>query len=838
MSKYGHFSEDGLEYIITRPDTPAPWVNYLTNKSYHAMITNVGGGYSFHLSPKDSRITRWRYNGLPWDRPGKYVYVRDTKSGEYWSLSWQPVHKELDFYECRHGLGYTTIKTKYHEVQGQITYFIPLQDDLEIWKITLTNEGKEQKRLQLFSYVELCLGHALVDLINQPNDQHFNDVHFIKEDNSLYATKRYWVTYSGPTVKQSNQAWNKWVFFSSSLPIVGFDGYKNKFIGKWRSEQNPISVEEGKSYNTEITAGDAVGAVQNEITLEPGETKTFSIVLGVVNKLEEDVLPTGAKGELTPTSYRGRAKKLADYYTSNSNVDTEFSKLKDYWKKYLSFAHVNTPSSEFNLMMNVWNQYQNKTTFNFSRNASYYHGGFLFGRGYRDSSQDMLGPVMIEPETVRERILEMGRHQFKNGSVMHCYFPLTGGGERTGHSDTPLWFPLACCQYLKETGDYSILAEVLGYQDKGKATVLKHLLGNIDFVIKESTERGLPKFGPGDWNDTLDYLGREGKGESVWVALFLAYTIKETLGLLRNMSENKIKKGVRGLDLSQLIEHYETQYKKLSDTINTICWDGKWYWRGTNDWGEIIGSHKCEEGKIFINAQSWAVMSGVAQNERATQCMDSVKEHLDTPKGPKILHPAYTKVNPRIGLATRCVPGKKENGAVFNHPVTWAILAECLLGNGERAFEYYCKALPPAFQNPKSNALNSKFDISDEDLYEVEPYVYAEYVTSPDHSTMGQASHSWLTGTAAWMLHDGLSVILGIQADYQGLRINPCIPKVWDGYEFTRTFRGVIYDIRVKNQNHVNRGVKSVVVDGSAIEGNLLPLFRKGSKHKVEVMLG
>ena len=797
-------------------------------------------GIVFICLPKTAVSRAGVTTSLPWDRPGKYVYVRDANSGEYWSLSWQPVPKNLDFYECRHGLGYSTITTKYLDIKGQITYFIPLQDDLEIWKITLTNEGKETKKLQLFSFVELCLGHALVDLINQPNDQHFNEVHFIKEDNSLYATKRYWVTYSDLTVKQANQAWNKWVFFSSSLPIVGFDGNKNKFIGKWRSEQNPVSIEEGKSFNTEITAGDAVGVIQNEITLAPGETESFSIVLGVVDKLEEDILPTGVKGKLTPTSYRGRSRKLVEYYSKISHVENELSNLKDHWKKYLSFAHVKTPDPTFNLMMNVWNQYQNKMTFTFSRNASYHHGGLLFGRGYRDSCQDMLGPVMIEPDSVRQRILEMGKHQFKNGSVMHCYYPLTGGGERTGHSDTPLWFPLACCQYIKKTGDYSILTEILSYQDNGNATVLQHLLGNIDYVIKECTPRGLPKFGPGDWNDTLDYLGREGKGESVWVALFLAYTIKETIELLKNI-ESQISK-------SQ-IDLYESQYKKLSGTINSFCWDGKWYLRGPNDWGENIGSHKCEEGKIFSNAQSWAVISGVAQNERAIQCMDSVKEHLDTPKGPKILHPAYTKVNPRIGLATRCVPGKKENGAVFNHPVTWTILAECLLGRGDQAYEYYRKALPPALQSslsiipsPSGRGIkgegNNGFDISDEDLYEVEPYVYAEYVTSPDHPTMGQASHSWLTGTAAWMLHDGLSFILGVRAEYNGLRIDPCIPKHWNEFSFTRVFRGVTYNIHVQNPNHVNHGVKCVKVNGDCINSNLLPLFPKGSKHQVEVVLG
>ncbi len=855
MSKYGYFTQDGMEYVITRPDTPAPWVNYLTNKHYHAMITNAGGGYSFFQSPKDSRITRWRYNGLPWDRPGKYVYLRDAEDGEFWSLSWQPTPKKLDSYECRHGLGYTSITEEYKGIRSNITYFIPLQDDLEIWRVSLTNQTDKVRKLSIFSYVELCLGHGLVDLINQPNDKHFNDVQFHQDDNTLYATKRYWVTYSGVTVKQPNKPWNKWVFFSNTLPVTGFDGYKDTFIGKWRSEQDPIAIEEGKCFNTEITAGDAIGAIQNEITLNPGQTIDFAVVLGIVDKLEE--LSTGQKGDLSEKSFRTLARPLVQKYTNVANADNELAKLKAWWKDYLQRAQVETPDPEFNLMMNVWNQYQNKTTFDFSRNASYHHGGLLFGRGYRDSCQDMLGPVMYEPENVKERILEMGRHQFKNGSVLHCFFPLTSGGERTGHSDTPLWFPVACCQYIKETGDWTILGEVLPFkieeppyreETKSKATIFRHLCNNLDYVIGDCTERGLPKFGPGDWNDTLDYLGRDGKGETTWVALYLAYALKETIGMMEMMVQKGIKKGVRGIVLEDKLAYYKDQYAKLSERINRICWDGEWYWRGTNDIGEIIGSAKCEEGKIFANAQSWAVISEVADKTRSVQCMDSVKKHLDTPKGPKLLHPAYSKVNPRIGLATRCVQGKKENAAVFNHPVTWCILAETLLGRGDMAFEYFKKALPPALQNHAKDLGQTlpglaqtqwgMFDPADEDRYEVEPYVYAEYVTSPDHPTIGQASHSWLTGTAAWMLHDGLCFICGVRAEYEGLRIDPCIPKAWDGFKFKRVFRGIKYDISVTNPNHVSKGVKSVTVDGIPIEGNLIPLYKKNSKHKVEVVMG
>ncbi|MCX7919925.1 MAG: glycosyl transferase family 36 [bacterium] len=852
MGKYGHFSKDGKEFIIIRPDTPAPWVNYLTNKTYHVLITHVGGGYSFYISPKDSRITRWRYNALPWDRPGKYVYLRDNENGEYWSLSWQPVCKPPVFYQCRHGLGYTIIEQEYAHIRSTVCYFVPLEDELEVWHIRLINRGNKPRNLSIFSFVELCLGHALVDLINQPNDQHFNDVRFVQEDNAIYATKRYWVTYSGPTVKQANQAWNKWVYFSSSLPVIGFDGSRNKFIGPWRSESNPLAIEQGKCSNTMITAGDAVAALQNNISLAPKEELEFTIILGVVDKPHD-------RGLRTPVEpARKLAKPFIKKYADSLNIDKEFNQLRKYWDWYLSHAQVATPDPQMNLALNIWNQYQNKITFLFSRNASYYHGGLLFGRGYRDACQDALGPVMVEPDAVKQRILEMAQNQFKNGSVMHCYFPITGGGERTGHSDTPLWFPLAVTNYLKETGDFAILEQSVEYLDGGKGTILQHLLNNINYVLNDTTNRGLPKFGPGDWNDTLDYLGRQGKGESVWVAMCLALAIKETVQLLKYLeSEKKLQsKGLmyQTRSIRSLRQKYEQAYFKLANTINRLCWDGNWYIRGTNDWGEIIGSKKCKEGKIFINTQTWAVISGIAPKNRAIKALDSVRKYLDTPKGPQLVAPAYTEVNPRIGLATRCVPGKKENGAVFNHPVTWAIYAECLLGRGDIAYEYYKKALPPAFQTSKKIKVKVKplfpqskisklqseiiYDPADEDIYEVEPYVYAEYVTSPEHPTFGQASHSWLTGTAAWMLRDGLDHILGVKPTYNGLLVDPCIPKHWKEYSVTRKYRDATYHITVKNPSGINCGVKEIWIDGKKIVSNLLPIFPKGESHYITVILG
>ena len=783
MQKYAHFSPDRREFIITRPDTPAPWVNYLSNGRYNGLISHTAGGFSFYKSPRDSRITRWRYNSLPIDRPGRYVVLRDKNSGEFWSPTWQPTMKALLNFECRHGLYYTRISSLYDEIQASLLYFVPADDDLEIWQVTLKNISPQKKYLDIFAYDELALGHALVDLINQPNDQHFNDVHFDRDHEILLASKRYWVTYAGATVKQANQAWDQYVFFASSLPITGWDGSKDQFIGRWRSEANPVAVEEGRCFNTEITAGDAMAALQSELYLDPGEEKTFALMMGVVPRPQ----------------HRKQAAKIVKKYRDPARVHAAFKALRREWDDYLSHVQVETPDEEMNTMLNVWNQYQTSVTFKFSRDASYYHGGLLFGRGYRDSCQDVLGPVIPRPEWVRERILEMTRFQFKDGSTFHLYYPLSGGGEKTGHSDTPLWLPLAVMTYLKETGEFALLKEKTPFYDEGEATVLQHLYAAIDYTLANLTERSLAKFGPGDWNDTLDYLGRGGVGESVWVTQFLGYILRETIALCKVIGDKKTE------------SRFRKEHARVAEAVNTRCWDGEWYSRGTNDLGEVIGSSRNEEGRIFLNTQSWAVISGIATGERARMCMDSVIKHLETPKGPKILHPAYTKIDPNIGLATRCVPGKKENGAVFNHPVSWAILAECLLGRGDRAFEIYKKALP----------MNPVIDI---DRYQVEPYVYAEYVTSPDHPTFGQASHSWLTGSSAWMLRDGLDYICGVRPEYDGLRIDPCIPSAWRSYKVWRRFRGHLFEIQVSNPVGVNKGVRALQVNGVLIPGDLIRL--------------
>ncbi|MBC7187129.1 MAG: glycosyl transferase family 36 [Calditrichaeota bacterium] len=792
--KYGTFSKDRKEFIITRPDTPRPWVNYISNGRYTGLVSHTGGGFSFCPSPRDDRITRWRYNGLPMDRPGRYLYLRDRRSGLYWSPTWQPTATALEEFRCHHGVYYTRIVSGFRGIETEVLYFVPLDDDLEIWRVTIRNTLQSPRELDLFAYVELCLGHALVDLINQPNDQHFNEVHFDRKEQILFATKRYWVRYAGPTVRQANEEWDKVVFFASSLPVIGWDGSKDLFIGRWRSEANPEAVEVGRCTNSEITSGDAVAALQAPLELQGGEERQFVVLLGVVPKQE----------------YPHAAATLVRKYRDLGLVQSEYQRLLDEWGEYLSAVQVATPDDDLNTMVNVWNQYQTSVTFRFSRDASYYHGGLLFGRGFRDSCQDTLGPMIARPDWVRERLSQMCRAQFTDGSAFHLIFPGSGTGERTGHADTPLWLPFAVTQYLKETADWPFLDADVPFADRGSGSVLQHALLAVDYVLANLSPRGLAKFGPGDWNDTLDYLGRGGKGESVWVSMFLAFVLKELVEMLCFTGRR------------QEASRYERAYEQLREAINEHCWDGEWYLRGTNDWGEVIGSASNREGRIFLNVQSWAVISGVAPDERALQCMEAVRVHLDTPRGPKILHPPYRTIDPRIGLATRCVAGKKENGSVFNHAVSWAILAECLLGRAERAFDLYKRALP---MNP----------VVDIDRYEVEPYVYAEYVTSPDHPTYGQASHSWLTGSSAWMFRDVLDYILGVRPTYPGLLIDPCVPAAWSSFRVQRRFRGYLFDIEVSNPEHVNRGVAEVVVAGERLAGNLIDL---GDERVAEVIAG
>jgi cellobiose phosphorylase len=797
-NKYGHYSDDGREFIITDPRTPRPWFNYMWNENYGGLISHTGGGFSFLETPRDNRLTRMRYNSLPWDRPGRYVIVKDSETGEYWSLSWAPtIDKKYDLYECHHGQGYTTIITEISGIRGELTYFVPTDVNAEIWKFKLTDLSGKNRKLEVYAFTELMMGNALNDIINQPNDKHFTEIYFDKSNKTLVATRRYWVLNRKVSVEQPNLDWKYNIYFSSTLPITGFDGSLDKFIGKWRSEANPIAIENGKMFNTEITAGDPVAALQSKINLQSGKSKEAAFVFAVSNKEDKDPYKTLDW------------ESLVNLKTINSKFDNLILK----WKNYLSHVQVSTPDEKFNTMLNVWNQYQAAVTFDMARNSGYYHGGLLFGTGMRDQFQDILGVVMVEPDRVKKRLLNALRFQFKNGSTLHNFFKITEWGEKTNHSDTPLWVPFGLIEYLNETADLSILDEKVTYYDGGEGSVYEHMKKAIDFALSATSERGIPKIMNGDWNDTLDKVGPKGKGETIWGAFFLGYVIKKTFELLRLKKDSKT------------LNRWKKEYEKIGKIVNEVAWDGDWYIRAFKDDASPLGTKKARQGKIFINSQTWSVISGLTPKERGDKALNSVKILLARPNGIQICWPSYTKVEENVGLISRCVPGKKENGAIFNHASSWFVLASIMNGDVEGAYDIYSRMMPP----------NSSARI---DKYEVEPYVYAEYVTSPDHPTEGQASHSWLTGTAVWMLRNGIDFILGFRTSIKGLMINPNIPSKWKEYSATRKFRGKTIILSVKNPYGKNTGFTSIKINGESVEDNLIKVEDyKDTVINVEIVL-
>jgi cellobiose phosphorylase len=668
----------------------------------------------------------------------------------------------------------------------------------EIWKVKLINLSNKKRKLEIYPFTELLMGNALNDIINQPNDKHFTDIKFDNKNEALICTRRYWVLNKKVTVAQPNIDWRYNLLFTTTLPVSGFDGSLDNFIGKWRSESNPISVETGKMSNTEITAGDPVAALQSRVTLGNKSKVEFAVIMAVVPKEDKNPIKAIKLNEL---------KKL-------TNINIKLDELKNHWSKYCSNFKVNTPDPKFNLSLNVWNQYQAAVTFDMARNSGYYHGGLLFGTGMRDQFQDILGMVITDPDHVRKRLLNALRFQFKDGSTLHNYFKITEWGEKTNHSDTPLWIPFGIVEYLNETADLSILDEVVTFYDEGEATVYDHMKRAIDFAISACTDRGLPKIMNGDWNDTLDHIGPRGKGETVWGAFFLGYVIRKTFELLEFKQDHST------------LERWKEKYEQLRKVINENCWDGKWYLRAFRDDGSEVGSAKHKQGKIFVNAQSWSVISRLAPDEKARAAMKSGKKYLTTPYGMQIVFPSYTEVEDNTGLISRCVPGKKENGAVFNHASSWFVLASIINGDVDFAYETYSKMLP----------FNSSKNI---DRYEVEPYVFAEYVTSPDHETENQASHSWLTGTAVWMLRIGIDYICGFRTSLKGIIINPNIPSKWKSISAERNFRGKRIKLKVENPRGKSSGIKFIEVNGNEVESNLIKPDEFPEKEiKVKVILG
>lgn len=791
---YGHFSDDGKEYIITNPKTPSPWINYIYNGKYFSTISNNGGGISYYKSPLHGRITRYRINEVPPDRPGKYIYVKDKETGEIWSLTWQPVGKKPEAYKVAHGFGYTRAEANVSGIDSSVLFFVPQDEDQEIWKTILTNNSGKTRKLSVFGYVELALGHALVDLINQCDDQHFNRAHFEKDHNALFSTKTYWVTQTKGTQQQENKEWDQWTFFTVNKPVTAFETVRERFLGLYRNENNPESIETGKLSSLETDFGNVVSALQVDIELQPGQSTDLIFSLGVIEKERFD--------ELKPS----RLSKYKDIYS----VNAAFDQLTTQWNNYFAFTSVQTPDDDVNTFMRYWLPYQAKVAFDVGRVISFYYWGIGRGFGFRDTAQDTIAVTISNPQKAKERIQLLSRQMRTDGKVYH-HFHGDGQGEFTYHCDDPLWFMLAVTEYIKETGDFELLNDRQPFIEEGKSgTILDHMMAVVSYAENNLGKHGLPVFGRGDWNDTLDYIGGDEGGESVWGGMFYAAMLNLLADMLKETGKTDFLKKVESVR--------DALYKAVDDN----CWDGEWYIRAFGEKDRKVGSKDNKYGKIFLNTQIWPVIAGFPDQNRLVTAMDSVSRYLDSPEGPKKCTPAWREIDPNIGLVTRCVWGKKENGAVFCHPTTWVIQAETMLGRSNKAFSYFKKMLP--------NRIDS-------DIFVAEPYVYSQYITSNEHSSPGRASHSWQTGSAAWMYRVSYDYMLGIRSTYNGLLIDPAIPSHWKSFSVKRMYRGTLYTIDVDNSGGFQKGVKEIRINGQILDSKILPLVKEKTCH-VNVIMG
>ena len=809
--KFGYFDDEQREYVITNPKTPWPWINYLGNDDFFSLISNTAGGYSFFKDARYRRITRFRYNNVPIDDNGKYFYLKEGDT--IWSPGWKPVKTPLDFYECRHGLGYSKISGTKNNLTAEVTYFVPLGKSAEVHKILLKNHSSENKKFQLFSFVEWNLWNALDDMTNFQRNYNIGEVEI--DNSTIYHKTEY------------RERRNHYAFYTVNQKINGFDTDRESFVGLYNSFANPDVVTEGKSKNTIAHGWSPIASHCLEIELQPNEEKEFIFVLGYIENEEAE------KWESKKIINKTKAEQLINQLNTSAKINTELKKLEKYWTDLLSNYQVKSHDEKLDRMVNIWNQYQNMVTFNMSRSASYFESGIGRGMGFRDSNQDLIGFVHLIPEKAKERILDLAATQLEDGGAYHQYQPLTkkGNSDIGGNfNDDPLWLILSTTLYIKETGDFSILETLVPYDnDENKAQpLLDHLNRSFLHVVNNLGPHGLPLIGRADWNDCLNlncfstnpdesFQTTENKSggvaESVMIAgMFMLYG-KEYAELLFQLGKTKEAQNI----VSEVL--------KMDNAISTYGWDGKWFLRAYDFFGKKIGSKENEEGKIFIESNGFCTMAAVGKEKNWPRvALNSVKKYLDCEYGIVLNNPPYSGYDISKGEITSYPEGYKENAGIFCHNNPWIMIGEAVAGNGDQAYEYYRKICPSYLE-----------EISD--LHRTEPYVYAQMIAGKDAWKPGEAKNSWLTGTAAWNFFAISQYILGIQPDYNGLIINPCIPKKWKGFTVNRKFRGTNFQIQVKNPKHVSKGIKELWVNEVKIEGNLIPV-QPNSFCKVKVILG
>ena len=812
--RYGHFDDERREYVITRPDTPLPWINYLGCQAYFGLISNTAGGYSFYRDARLRRLTRYRYNNVPLDSGGRYLYLRDDESGEYWSPSWQPVCRDLEEYECRHGLGYSSIGARYRGIEACTRYFVPLDENLEIWQLSLTNRRDTAAALSVFSALEFCLWDAQDDATNFQRNFSIGEVEV--EPGVIYHKTEY------------RERRNHFAYFACSAPLAGFDTQREAFLGPYRGWDRPLAVERGEASNSIAHGWAPIGSHHVKVRIEPNETRQIVFVLGYQeNPADRKFDPPGSQ-----VVAKGTVRPVIAKYLDAANAEAAFRALRLYWCDLLGICQVETPDIHTNRMVNIWNPCQSMATFNVSRSASFFESGIGRGLGFRDSNQDLLGFVHMVPARARERILDLAATQLPTGGAYHQYQPLTkrGNDEIGGNfNDDPHWLIVGVAAYLKETGDWSILDEPVPYDNRpgSEQPLWNHLERSFRYTLDRLGPHGLPLIGRADWNDCLNLncfsdtpgqsfqttTNKEGKvAESVFIAALFVSTGRE-------MAEIAEHRG-----LAEEAAAYRAAAARMEQAICDHGWDGKWFLRAYDHFGHKVGSAECDEGRIFIESQGYAVLAGIGLADgMAAAALDSVHELLATEHGIVLQQPAYSRYYLHLGEISSYPPGYKENAGIFCHNNPWIMIAEARLGHGDRAHEYYRRINPSARE-----------EISQ--LHRLEPYVYAQMIAGRDAPSHGEAKNSWLTGTAAWNYYAITQWILGIRPAYDGLEIAPVIPAHWPGFRATRKFRGTTYHIAVRRigpGNHV-----SLVVDGASVEGNLLRAAKGAAEVSVEASVG
>lgn len=810
--KFGFFDDKNKEYVITTPQTPLPWINYLGCKDFFTLISNTCGGYSFYKDAKLLRLTRYRYNDIPADCNGKYFYIKDEDC--IWNPGWQPTKTPLDFYQCRHGIGYSKFQGCKNNIQASLLSFVPLDDSCELTKVTLTNLGKTTKVLTLFSYVEWCLWNADDDMKNFQRNLSIGEVEI--EGSTIYHKTEY------------RERRNHYAIYSVNTPIQGFDTSRDAFLGDYRDAGNPLVVEQGNCTNSIASGWSPIASQQVEITLEPGESKDFIFLLGYIENATEN------KWESLGVINKTAAHEMIEKYQTTQAVEEAFTQLRIYWENLLSKYTISSENENVNRMVNIWNQYQCMVTFNMSRSASYYESGIGRGMGFRDSCQDLLGFVHLIPNRARERIIDIASTQFEDGSAYHQYQPLTKKGNAdigSGFNDDPLWLIAGTSAYVRETGDLTILNEKVPYNnDPATATTLmEHLKRSLDYIIKHKGPHNLPLIGRADWNDCLNLnCFSAHPGESFQTFGPSEGPIAESVFIAGMF----VKYGEEYAQLAERMEDFDEAARarneviKMTTAIETDGWDGKWFLRAYDANGEKVGSCMCPEGQIYIEPQGFCVLAGVGTNNGlALRALDSVKEKLDTPYGIMLLQPAYTKYHLELGEISSYPPGYKENAGIFCHNNPWVSIAETVVGRGNRAFEIYKKTCPAYVEN-----------ISE--IHRTEPYVYSQMIAGADAPRHGEAKNSWLTGTAAWTFVNISQYILGLYPTHNGLSINPCVPSDFGDFTLHREYRGAHYEIDVKNPNHVEKGIVSLNVDGTLVDGTVIPYVKGKKTYHVTVTMG